>query len=91
MFPFPPPEDLPDPGTEPTSGTSPALTGRFFTTSATWSIYDKNPQDDGFCLNLVALLGSGFRMLPTLLLIEKLPASSNLCSPMECSRDSFSV
>ena len=29
---FPPPGDLPDPATEPTSPMSPALTGRFFTT-----------------------------------------------------------
>ena len=35
-LPFPPPGDLPDPGIEPTSLVSPALTGRFFTTSATW-------------------------------------------------------
>ena len=32
-LPFHPPGDVPDPGTEPTS---PALAGRFFTTSATW-------------------------------------------------------
>ena len=31
-LPFPPPGDLPNPGTEPMSLTSPALTGRFFTT-----------------------------------------------------------
>jgi len=30
------PEDLPDPGTEPTSLMSPALVGKLFTTSATW-------------------------------------------------------
>ena len=35
-LPCPPPGDLPDPGIEPTSLTSPALAGRFFTTSATW-------------------------------------------------------
>ena len=35
-LPCPPPGDLPDPGAEPTSLTSPALVGRFFTTSATW-------------------------------------------------------
>ena len=34
-FPCPPPEDLPDPGVEPESLTSPALTCGFFTTSAT--------------------------------------------------------
>ena len=33
---FPPPGDLPDPGTEPVCLMSPALAGRFFTTSATW-------------------------------------------------------
>ena len=32
----PPPRDLPNPGTEPASLTSPALAGRFFTTSAPW-------------------------------------------------------
>ena len=32
----PPPGDLPNPGVESTSLTSPALTGRFFTTSAFW-------------------------------------------------------
>ena len=31
-LPFPPPGDLPDPGTEPTSSASPGLAGRFFTT-----------------------------------------------------------
>ena len=30
-LPFPPPEDLPDPGIEPTSPMSPALAGGFFT------------------------------------------------------------
>ena len=33
---MPPPGDLPDPGVEPVSLVSPALTGRFFTTSTTW-------------------------------------------------------
>ena len=35
-LPCPPPGDLPDPGTEPRSLTSPPLAGGFFTTSATW-------------------------------------------------------
>ena len=35
-LPCPPPGDLPDPGMEPSSLTSPALTGRFFTSSNTW-------------------------------------------------------
>ena len=34
-LPFPPPGDLPNPGIEPESLTSPALAGRFFTTSTT--------------------------------------------------------
>ena len=32
-LPFPPPEDLPDPGTEPTSPVAPALAGEFLTTA----------------------------------------------------------
>ena len=35
-LPCPPSGDLPDPGSEPTSLKSPALAGRFFTTSASW-------------------------------------------------------
>ena len=35
-LPFPTPEDLPNPGTEPMSFVSLALADRFFTTSATW-------------------------------------------------------
>ena len=35
----PPPGDLPDSGIEPKSLSSPALAGRFFTTSATWKPY----------------------------------------------------
>ena len=35
-LPFPPPGDLPDPRIEPESLMSPALVGRFITTSATW-------------------------------------------------------
>ena len=38
-LPWPPPGDLPDPGIEPMSVTSPALVGAFFTTSATWKPY----------------------------------------------------
>ena len=36
VLPFPSPGDLPDPGIEPASFMSPTVTGRFFTTSATW-------------------------------------------------------
>ena len=35
-LPFPPAENLPNPGIEPSSLTSPALAGRLFTTSTTW-------------------------------------------------------
>ena len=35
-LPCPPPGDLPDPGIEPASLISPALAGRFFTTSTAW-------------------------------------------------------
>ena len=35
-LPFPPPGALPDSGIKPTSFMSPALAGRFFTTSTTW-------------------------------------------------------
>ena len=35
-LPFPSPGDLPNPGIEPKSRKSPPLSGRFFTTSATW-------------------------------------------------------
>ena len=38
--PCPPPGDLPDPGTEPSSLLSPALAGGFFTTGATWEAPD---------------------------------------------------
>ena len=38
-LPFRTPWDLPDPGTEPASGASPALAGGFLTTSATWEAH----------------------------------------------------
>ena len=37
---LPPPRDLPDPGIKPATLMSPALAGRFFTTSATWEMSD---------------------------------------------------
>ena len=39
-LPCPPPGDLPDPGIEPWSLISPALAGRFFTTSTIWEAPD---------------------------------------------------
>ena len=41
-LPCPPPGDLPAPGKEPVSLTSPALAGRFFTTSTTWEAHPSN-------------------------------------------------
>ena len=38
-LPCPPPGDLPDPGLKPASLKSPALTGRFFTTSTIWEAH----------------------------------------------------
>ena len=40
-LPCPPPRDLPDPGTEPTYLTSPALAGEFSTTSTTCEAPDR--------------------------------------------------
>ena len=37
---YSPPGDLPDPGIEPSSLTSPTLAGRLLTTSVTWEAYD---------------------------------------------------
>ena len=42
---FPPPGDLPNPGIEPASLMSPALIGRFFTTSSTWEAQINMPND----------------------------------------------
>ena len=41
-LPFPPPGDLPDPGIETVSLTSPALAGRFFTTNTTWEAHQES-------------------------------------------------
>ena len=38
-LPFPSPGGLPDPGIRPASLTSPALAGKFFTTSTTWEAH----------------------------------------------------
>ena len=38
-LPFPPPGDLPNPGTEPTSLAFPALASGFFVSSATWEVH----------------------------------------------------
>ena len=43
-LPFPPPRDLPYPGTEPECPASPALAGGFFTTGTTWFAAVQRPQ-----------------------------------------------
>ena len=52
-LPFPPPGDLPDAGNEPASLISPALAGRFFTTSIIWEapnwVYRKLIRVQGHC------------------------------------------
>ena len=54
-LPCPPPGDLPDPGMEPTTLTSPALAGRFFTTSATWEAHKMNSLLGGHAMILQTL------------------------------------
>ena len=46
-LPFPPPGLLPDPGIEPMSLMSPALSGRFFTTRTTWAARFSSVQFSG--------------------------------------------
>ena len=49
-----PPGDLPNSGIDPASITSPALTGRFFTTSATWeALYNGNIMAKSSISNLI--------------------------------------
>ena len=55
-LPFPPPEDLPNPGIEPVSLASPALADKFFTTSTTWeSQYSERLQFDWIIPHLCKL------------------------------------
>ena len=49
-LPCSPPGDLPNPGIELTSLVSPALAGRFFTTSATWEASGTGTHHSPFCL-----------------------------------------
>ena len=52
VLPCHPPRDLPHPGIEPVSLTSPALAGGFFTTSATWGA----PAHDTISLQNIEIL-----------------------------------
>ena len=56
-LPCPPPGDLPHPGIQSASLTSPALTGRFFTVSATWEALHRSR---GSSINSPALNSQGF-------------------------------
>ena len=51
-LPWPPPGDLPYPGFQPASLMSPALAGRFFTTSATWEAQGPQSTADVTILSL---------------------------------------
>ena len=53
-LPFPPSGDLPDPEIEPVSLMSPALGGRFFTTSVTWEAHliAVKINDQSYCINM---------------------------------------
>ena len=59
-LPCPPPGNLPEPGIKPASLKSPALAGRFFTTSTTWEAQEgiKRPLISQCCLLTVVLLRS---------------------------------
>ena len=56
-LPCPSPRDLPNPGIEPASLTSPALAGVFFTTSTTWEAPRGSPIHD-YCLKNTYLIPS---------------------------------
>ena len=69
-MPRPPSRDLPDPGIEPEALMSPALAGRFFTTSATWEA----PQESLACIKFSecgSICPVGLRLL--------ICADSNVC------------
>ena len=71
-LPFPPPGDLPDPGIEPTSLMSPALAGRFFTTSATWEA----PSPPSWRLRLLRVGTPSCRLPPVFLMLQHIPSRS---------------
>ena len=62
-LPGPPPEDLPEPGIKPASLMSPALAGRFYTTSATWF----NPKRFSFSVILRIYAYSDIRIYDTII------------------------
>ena len=52
-LPFPTPGDLPDPGIKPATLVSPALEGKFFTTSTTWEVVNVGNIEDSL-LNMTS-------------------------------------
>ena len=52
-LPFPTPGDLPDPGIKPMTLTSPALAGRFFTTSTTWGMLKYSQKTEYLTMRLL--------------------------------------
>ena len=65
-LPCPPPGDLPNPGIEPRSLTSPAMAGRFLTTSATWETHNESRYPKGMnchvnCPRVSKVAGGGWR------------------------------
>ena len=51
-LPFPPPGDLPDPGIEPKSLTSPELARGFFTTSTSWEAPNNDISNGNYIVTL---------------------------------------
>ena len=77
-LPCPPPGDLSDPKIEPLSLTSPALTGGFFTTSATWEVQ--------ISLRLLKSLG-----LPSLHIVRKASLDELCCMYQKNRCDQFLI
>ena len=63
-LPCPPPGDLPDLKMEPTSLTSPALVGRFFTAGTTWETQELKPRGCAVLLGSLTVLLSAQVFLP---------------------------
>ena len=97
-LPFPSPRDLPDPEIESASLMSPALVGRFFTTSTTWEAplymflqlnfwcHHFSPGPDFYalaCNNLLLESPSEFS--------SDVQSCLTLCDPMDCSTPGFPV
>ena len=81
-LPCPPPGDLPDPGIEPTSLTSPALAGGFFTTSSSWEAL-QGSGSQSVAPRLAALAHEG--------LVLSYSVVSDPCDPMDYSPPGSSV